>query len=279
MRTVLLILATLVSVSCVSRRAPETFRVLPAKPEYLLRDPAATETPFPEVLNRFTPLASAWVELRAEMELRVENAYYREGSTRRRLADFLGTQIAHYQVRRNGSLKFLVVESGVKEQPAGQPPVQSLVSASQTRYRYHRFFYEILLNRKSELRGAVLLGASSAAELDRFAAQLFADPLSVCNAGSPQCSVFPETCTASLEIEIVVNGAPRTVLWGSFLAGVVPRPRHVGVLRSYRGRLVPVEIDPSDPNALRLPLLPGDHIQFDGEINPGHDVLKRENPR
>ena len=278
MRTLPLILVMLVSASCVPKRGPEMFRVLPAKPEYLLRDPAARETPFPEVLNRFTPLTSAWVELRPEMELRVENAYYREGSTRRRLADFLGTQVAHYQVRRNGTLKSLTAETSLKEQPASQPPVQSLVSATQTRYRYHRFFYEILLNRKSELRGAVLLGASSAAELDRLATQLLADPASVCGIGAPRCSVFPETCTASLEIEIVVNGATRTVLWGSLLANVAAHPRQVEVLRPYRGRLLPVEIDPSDPNALRLPLLPGDRIQLDGETNLGHDVRKRENP-
>ena len=263
MRTVLLTAALLVSVSCVSKHAPAAFRVLPAQPEYLLRDPEARETPFPQVLTRFTPLASAWVELRPEMELRIENAYYREGSTQRRLADYLGTQVAHYQVRPNGALKLLSVESNVKEPAGNQPPVQSLVSVAQERYRYHRFFYEILLNRKAELHGAVLLGAASAAELDRLATQLLADPASVCGTGAPRCSVFPQTCTASLEIEVVVNGAPRTVLWGSFLAGVVAHPSHVEVLRSYRGRLTPVVIDPSDATALRLPLLPGDHISGD----------------
>jgi hypothetical protein len=31
----------------------------------------------------------------------------------------------------------------------------------------------------------------------------------------------------------------------------------------YKRRLVPVEIDPQDENALRLPLLPGDHVFTD----------------
>jgi hypothetical protein len=133
----------------------------------------------------------------------------------------------------------------------------------QQRYRYHRFFYEILLNRKAELRGAVLLGAATAMELDRVATKLLSDPDSVCGAPSPRCTVFPENCTVSLEIEISVNGVPRTVLWGSFLSTIAPHPRRVELQRAYRGRLTPVEIDPSDASALRLPLLPGDLIRWE----------------
>jgi hypothetical protein len=107
-----------------------------------------------------------------------------------------------------------------------------------------------------------LLGAPSAAELGRLSSQLLAAPASVCGT-SPRCSVFPETCTVSLEIEIVVNGSPRTVLWGSFLSSVAIRPRHVDLQRLYRGRLVPVEINESDPDALRLPLLPGDRVSWE----------------
>jgi hypothetical protein len=64
-------------------------------------------------------------------------------------------------------------------------------------------------------------------------------------------------------MQIVVNGAPRSVLWGSLLASVAKQPRHVQLLRHYAGRLTPVEIDASDPKALRLPLLPGDQVTWD----------------
>jgi hypothetical protein len=67
----------------------------------------------------------------------------------------------------------------------------------------------------------------------------------------------------SVEIEIAVNGTPRRVLWGSTLGNVAAHPRHVELLRHDRGRLAPVELDPADPNALRLPLLPGDHLSWD----------------
>lgn len=197
------------------------------------------------------------------MELRIENAYYREGALTRTLADFLGTEVAHYQVRPDGRLRLVSVDSGVKEQPADQAAVQRLIHPAQARYRFHRFFYEILLNRRAELRGAVVVGARSADELNRVSTELFADPGSVCGASAPRCTAFPEKCTVSLEIEITVNGAPRTVLWGSFLSSVAQKPRQLELLRLYRGRLTPVEIDGSDAAALRLPLLPGDEIRWE----------------
>jgi len=249
--------------ACAARRPPGAFRVLPAKPSYVLRAPDAQETAFPEVPGRFTRTTSAWVELRPGMELRIENAYYRDGTARRDLGSYLGTEIARFRVQPNGSVRLRSVESGVAQPPAGQAPVQQLIRASAMRYRFYRFFYEVVFNRKGELRGAVLLGARSASELDRLAAQLAADPASVCGGASPRCTVFPETCTVALEMEIVVNGAPRSVLWGSFLASVVKQPRRLELLRVYGGRLTPVELDAADPAALRLPLLPGDRVTWE----------------
>jgi len=63
-------------------------------------------------------------------------------------------------------------------------------------------------------------------------------------------------------MEIVINGTTRTVLWGSLLASVVTRPRQLEVLRFYGGRLTPIEIEASDASAMRLPLLPEDHINW-----------------
>lgn len=249
--------------ACAPRRPLGPFRVLPADPNYLLRAPDSQVTPFPEVLSRFTRTSPNWVDLRPWMELRIENAYFREGAPKRDLANYLGTEVAHVQVRPNRGVRLLSVQSGLTQHPAGQPPVQQLIRSSSTRYQHYRFSYEIVFNRKSGLRGAVLLGAASTDELDRLAAQLFVDPGSVCDGSSPHCTLFPEACTVSLEIEITVNGEPRTVLWGSYLGGVAARPRHLELLRLYAGRLTPVEIDPGDPNALRLPLLPGDRITWD----------------
>ena len=255
--------ALVFTVSCSARRALRSFRVLQASPDYLLRSPDSNNTPFPEVLGRHTKIDSGWVELCPETELRIENAYFRAGTTKRVFANFLGTGIARYQVRSNGRLRLISVTSGVTQPPGDQPPVQRLIRASRTRYRHHRFFFQIWFKNKAETRNAVLLSARSKVELDRITSQLLTEPAAICgDAESIHCTVFPESCTVSLEIEIVVNGAHRTVLWGSVLASVADRPRHVELLRRYAGKLTPVEIDSGDSNALRLPLLPGDRLNW-----------------
>jgi hypothetical protein len=139
-----------------------------------------------------------WIDLRPPMQLRVENAYYREGAPKRDLSAYIGTEVAHYQVQRNGSLRLLSTQS-MKDRPSDQPPVQSLMQSSVRRYHYHRFYFEILFKRNSSARGSVVLGAGSNSELDRLSEQLFADPDSVCNDRSTHCTVFPHDCSVSIE--------------------------------------------------------------------------------
>ena len=69
--------ATVFSLSCAARRATTTFKVLRANPEYLLRSPDSKDTPFAEVRGQYTNVGPGWLELRPQMELRVENAYFR----------------------------------------------------------------------------------------------------------------------------------------------------------------------------------------------------------
>ncbi len=40
-------------------------------------------------------------------------------------------------------------------------------------------------------------------------------------------------------------------------------PRKLRLSRLYAGKLTPVEVDAGDPNALRLPLLPGDRVEWE----------------
>ena len=139
-----------------------------------------------------------WMDLIPPMQLRVENAYYREGAPKRDLAAYVGTEIAHYQVQRNGRLR-LVSAQPMKDRPRDQPPVEQLMQSSVQRYRYHRFYFEVLFKRNSSARGSVVLGASSTTELDRLTEQLLVDPDSVCNDRSTHCTVFPHDCSVSIE--------------------------------------------------------------------------------
>lgn len=265
MKTLPLFFALLFVVSCVSRHAGGSFRVVPANPSYLLRSPDSDDTPFPEVLSRYNGYVPGkdWLDLRPRMELWIENAYYREGAPKRGLDGFLGTEIARYQVRPQTGLRLISVQSHLTRRPHDQPPVQQLIRGPEKRYRHYRFFWAVVFKRKGNIRSSVLLGTDSMDELERLTTQLADNPDSVCGAGSLDCTVFPDACTVSLEIEIVVNGAPQTVPWGSLLANVAVHPHDVALSRLYDDRLTPVEIDPADANALHLPLLPGDQIDWD----------------
>jgi hypothetical protein len=259
---VALVFLLVFSPSCATRRAAAAFRVLPASPDYLLRSPDSKNVPFPEVLSQFTEVGSGWVELCPQTELRVENAYFREGAPKHGLANFLGTQIARYQVVATGALEQISVESRVEQPPSDQPPVQQLLSEAQRLRQHHRFFYQVLLSKKSNVRSAVLLGADSTEELDHMTSQLITEPELVCNGVSPQCTVFPEACTVSLEIEILVNGTHQTIAWGSTLLDFAETHERVRLFRPYKDGLAPVEVDSHDHEALRVPLLPGDVVKW-----------------
>src|SRR5439155_5600021 len=145
------------TVSCVARHSVAAFRVVPARPDYLLRSPDFKEVPFAEVLGRYTKVGSDWVDLCPQIELRVENAYFRAGAPKHGLANFLGTEIARYQVLATGELEQTSVQSRLAHRPDDQPPVQHLLSESQRRYRHYWLSYQILLNKKTDVRCALLL--------------------------------------------------------------------------------------------------------------------------
>jgi len=194
------------------------------------------------------------------MELRIENAYYRPGMSRRGLDGFVGTEIARYKVR-SGGLQLLSVQP-MKDRPTEQLPVEQLIHPFQVRHQSYRFYYEILFKKSGDTRGSVLIGAETKNDVNRITTDLLSDPDSVCGARSPNCTVFPEACSVSIEMEIVVNGRPQNVIWGGLLSNVVGHPHHLELFRIYNGRLFPVRLDTHDLEALRLPLLPGDHIKF-----------------
>lgn len=236
--------------------------MLKGSPEYLLRSPDAKVTAFPETLGGYTNVGPEWVELRPGMSLRIENAYYRQGAPKRGLQNYLGTETARYRVRSDGSLRRVSLEALLPERPPDQAPVQDLLPENRSRLHHHRYFYQVIFKRSSGSVSAILLSAESTRLLDQLTRELLQYPESVCHAGSRNCTMFPEACTVTLEMEILANGAVRTLPWGSTVAQVSGRTHHVELLRPYGGRLTPVQIDATDAQALRLPLLPGDRLTW-----------------
>ena len=198
------------------------------------------------------------------MELRIENAYFEQGAPRQGFSGYLGTEIARYQVRRDRGLGSLGVQTPLAQRPSNQPSAQELIRPSQRRYLKYRFYYAVVFTRKGAVGGPVLLGAPSLVELDRLGKQLLAEPDSICGDRSLHCTVFPHTCTVSLEMQIVVNGATRTVPWRSILASVAPGARHIELVRrSGVNRFASQSINAADPGAVRIALSPGDQVNWE----------------
>lgn len=249
-------------IGCAARFSKAYFAVLPHSPNYLLQSPDSRRTPFPELLKTYNGFEAghAWIDLKPFMELRIENAYYEPGAPRSGLTGFLGTEVARYLISSH-ALDLVAVQH-MENRPAGQPPVQDLISQAQAKFSDYRLYYEIVFARGDHSHGSVLLGAESDEEIDELSAQLSQHPDAVCSQGSTHCVVFPEACSVSVEMNVVVNDTRKSVLWGSTLATVVNNPRHLEMKRLYAGRLTPVRIHANDPKSLLLPLLPGDQITW-----------------
>lgn len=185
------------------------------------------------------------VDLRPGMELQVDGAYYREGSLRRSLADYLGDEIAKYEVGANGSLRLMSVSSlpAGKQPPHDQPAVQLLIGRRNASSRYHRLFFRVVFSQTGHPRQAILVGARSNAELDQITRQLADGQDPSCR---ERCGVFPEWSTASVIIAIVVNGVPRSVVLGSTVGSVAAHPLHITLLRDVNGRVTSVPVNTSD---------------------------------
>lgn len=256
----LLPLSFLLLASCIIRQHGAPFRVIPHNPAYLLKSPDSRKTPFTDVLRKFNGFepAQSWIDLRPLMELRIENAYYQPGASRRGIKGYLGTEIAQYDVTAQG-LRLLSVQP-MKDRPEREAPVQQLIPQAEMSFRYYRLYLELVFAYSGDSHGSALLGANSLDELNQLSSQL-TQAETACNAAS-HCTVFPEACSVSAEIKIVVNGKPQTAFWGTLLSTIAAHPQHLAMKRLYAGRLTPIKINPPDPAALRLPLLPGDEITW-----------------
>lgn len=245
--------------ACAMRLARTYFEVLPNSPNYLLRSPDSRRTPFPEVLKAYNDFEAghAWIDLEPLMELRIENAYYEPGAPRSGLTGFLGTEVARYGVGPHGLA--LVSVQPMLNRPKDDIPVQDLISNSETQFSHYRLYYEIVFSHRDHSHGSVLLAADSQAEIEALSVQL-SHPEAVCSQGSTHCTVFPEACSVSVEMKIMVNGKPESAIWGSTLGSIAKQPHHLEMKRLYAGELRPVRMDAKDPNSLLLPLLPGDRI-------------------
>ncbi len=258
MKQFLVAVGLMFAVSCRLR----TYQVIPQAPEYLLRSPSAKEIPLSDVLREYNGFVRGGgsVDLSPEMQIRIENAYYEKGFSRKGLKGYLGTEVARYQVTDSGLHLISVVP--MNGRPESDEPVQNLISPAELNFRFYRLYFELLYDRKTDAHGSAILAANTLEALNQLSAQL-ADPEALCKKFPAQCTLFPEACSVSVEMKIVVNGKSQLVNWGSLVLNVVGRtPQQFEMKRLYRGHLTPVKLDSHDQNQLTMPLLPGDRVTW-----------------
>jgi len=233
LRLILLTLAIL-SLSCASHRVPVPPQTLKSTAEYL--------------------------DLRPGVRLNVEKAYYARGSSGRGLDCFLGTQLATFGVQTNGVLQFLGVEAKpFRDGLASQIPADQLIPAYMRGKRFNRFYYAVPYVRSNQPTASVLLAGKSAKEIDMLSGQLKAAPDQVCSPQSMRCTVFPEGSTVSIMMDIVVNGVPKVVMWGSVVGSVTGGRPAASLERRDLEHSEPVRLEGQSAS---MRLLPGDRVSF-----------------
>lgn len=262
MRERLTVFAVLLMLTGCATRATGPYRLLQTPPGYAVEAPDAERTAFQDVLTKYTAHGpwSRWVEMRPGVGLKIENTIFREGSTSNDLDDYLGTELARYLVRSSGDLVEFGAAEFFAERPSSQRGVDQLLPLQQRKRKHHRFFYQVLLTPTDTQHKAVLLSADSQKQLQLLTEQLSVDPISVCGVPSRDCTVFPALAAVALMVEVVIDGKPTMLTWGSRLSSLGDASR-LELSRLYQGEWRKVEFDPSDRGILSAPLLPGDRVR------------------
>jgi len=104
----------------------------------------------------------------------------------------------------------------------------------------------------------VLLYGRSMVEIEQLTARLKTEPDEVCGSKAAHCTVFPPTCTVSVEMEVVANREPKIVTWGSTVASVTGGPTPTSIERTSEKQVHKLE-----NVTLRTPLMPGDRITWE----------------
>jgi hypothetical protein len=255
-------LAVLVLLSMLLSGCRAHYSVLPSAPYYRLNSPDGRSSAFPDSANDFGNVLDGWIDLGPAMSLKLEKAYFLLPESRR-IQDYLGLESAHYVYETTGALR-LREYLALKERPVGEVPVSSVLPRDQLAAQHHRFFFQIVLSKEFGAARAVLLSGNSKDSVANAARRLLrGEGCAVSVPAQSYCTAMPDTISASLAFEIKANGKALVVPWGSSVANVVRSAKGVKVSRRFRGKLVPVQMDPLDPAALRLPLWPGDSLTFE----------------
>ena len=245
---------------CIARSA--RYLVIPSNPYYLLRYPDGQTRAFPDTTASYSNVLDGWADLGAGMTLKLERAYF-EPAESRRIQDYIGLETIGFRAEMTGAPLRRIEYEPLADRPSGQPSVSSAIPGAQLHSRYHRLFFQAVVNKRSGPAPAVLVSANSQPEIDAYSKGLIGG-LGCRTSSRPGafCTAVPGGTTVSILFDVIANGKLTAVSWGSTVAGLVGAARPIRLWRKDRNRMVPVVFESVHPEALRLPLLPGDVLAF-----------------
>ena len=133
-------------------------------------------------------------------------------------------------------------------------------------------FYRLFMKSGQTDFTALVLAASSRAELDRETALLDAGAASCDRLPAAHCVVIPRPVAINAVAPVTINGFETLIRWGANVGEAirstgVREPQTVvaqlAVSRSYHGRPTPIDFDRTSPAILRLPLMGGEAISWE----------------
>jgi hypothetical protein len=225
------------------------------------------------------------VDLKPGVRLKVERAYFRPGEAGEdphAAKNFAGVSTMYASVELTGDSKVRYQHVGeTLYSPASLAHTDDdanrdlrLIGVPEEPY-YRLLFYTYVVPKDRTL-SAVIIGASSASQLDRLDKELRAQPHAGCKsavaAAGMACFEFDGFVTLSCQIEVVVNGTRKFVEWGARVKDVVPAKslKALRMQRRYLDSYYDVRFDPRDADVLSLVLVDGDRLSWSGGVATAH---------
>ena len=260
MRTLQFIALGIMLTGCTAKRT--RFFVIPGAPHYQLRYPDGQIRVFPDTTANISNGVDGWVDVGEGITMTLARAYF-DPAESRRLQDYLGLESIRFRRSKPGAPLSRFEHRVLESRPTAQPPVTDTISAAQEAARFHRLFFQVVIDRQTGPGPAVLISADSQKEIEALSRDLVRG--AGCASSSRPgtfCTLIQQGTAASIHMDVVANGKTVEVLWGGTVLGLVGKTRPVHLWRKDGNRMKPVMLPSGDTEALRLPLLPGDVLRF-----------------
>ena len=221
------------------------------------------------------------IDLKPGTQLRIDRTYLRDTAGVMSLANYLGVGVVYYQVAedRDRWIQLHLTSHTYsspeveRERRQGAPDLE-VAEAVGRMPLYRLFFYNLYVPARIR-RVALIVGAADTGTLDRIADRLLENPSSDCpslrQAGEISCVELAGPITATLEVNVVVNGESTYLPWGSSVKTVLVNYRGenltkalrtLRIQRQFQGRTVDVQFTPGDQAMMDFTLVGGDRISW-----------------